>query len=690
MKLFINMKPEEIPWEKTDPRYSAFWENEKEKVKNGIEIDGFYFTGWLYWHINHWKLTTDDINDPDNINSDITIITPELRDNELIINKALHKAEKERKGIPIMGLRQMGKTSFMASFGGRAGVIFKNSQNLLMGTNADDLNNITQNMDFGLLNCTPYFRIPRISRDWDSERVLLGVKSKVGDNMVHSTYVIRNTTGGKKTEKGAGVSNLKCNLWDEIGKDDFLSALTATKPAMLSANGWRTIPICSGTGGNVEKAKDAKALFFNPSSHNFLEYVQPDGRVTGLFMPGWLRQDCKYKTTLAEYLISEGELIHIPESSELWLIPILVSNKEKAVKKINKELDSYLKAGNTTEYNRWRAYYPLSVDDVFLTESNNNFPVESIKPYIEELNRKFQVEAVELYKSAEGKIKTRGSDKEIITKFPVDSVDDKDAPIAILERPIDDLPFGAYVAGLDPYNENESSDRVNSLGSLYIFKRVHDPLGDYQYSPVAWYVARPKTLKEFKENCLLLMEYYNAYTLIERSNTALIDWFIDKGKGHLLADGLDIAKEINPKSSTRAIKGLQPTAPNQRHGMDLIVEYTKEEFEVMTENDEIMEVLGFTRIKDPMLLTEMVNYRAKPSFSNGIHDGNFDRICAFYHALILAKHLDKYSPVISYKQEEDKYVGRNVILHSAIPIHKSSSPNKSKNTYLNYPFSPKR
>ena len=246
------------------------------------------------------------------------------------------------------------------------------------------------------------------------------------------------------------------------------------------------------------------------------------------------------------------------------------------------------------------------------------------------------------------------------------------------------------MAGLDPYNENESSDRVNSLGSLYIFKRVHDPLGDYQYSPVAWYVARPKTLKEFKENCLLLMEYYNAYTLIERSNTALIDWFIDKGKGHLLADGLDIAKEINPKSSTRAVKGLQATAPNQRHGMDLIVEYTKEEFEVMTENDEIMEVLGFTRIKDPMLLTEMVIYRAKPSFSNGIHDGNFDRICAFYHAVILAKHLDKYSPVIIKKQEEDKYVGRNVILHSAIPIHKSSSSNKSKNFYLNSPFSPRR
>lgn len=688
MKLFINMKNEEIPWDKTDPRYSVFWENEKEKVKNGIEIDGFYFTGWLYWHICHWKLTTDDINDPDNINSDITIITPELRDNELIINKALHQAEKERKGIPIMGLRQMGKTSFMASFGGRAGVIFRNSQNLLMGTNADDLNNITQNMDFGLLNCTPYFRIPRISRDWDSERVLLGVKSKVGDNMVHSTYVIRNTTGGKKTEKGAGVSNLKCNLWDEIGKDDFLSALTATKPAMLSANGWRTIPICSGTGGNVEKAKDAKALFFNPSTHNFLEYVQPDGRITGLFMPGWLRQDCKYKITLAEYLIKEGEVSSIPKDSELWLIPVLVSNKEVAIQKINEELSNFLKAGEIKEYNRWKAYYPLSVDDIFLTESNNNFPILDIKPYIEKLDREYEPNCIELFRDLDGKINKRTSKKNLIKKFPVDGHDDKDASIAEYEPPIDNLPFGTYVGGLDPYNENESSDKINSLGTLYIFKRIHDPLSPFQYSVVASYAARPKTLKDFKQNCLLLMEYYNAYTLIERSNTALIDWFIEKNRGYLLADGLEIAKEINPKSSTRAVKGLQPTTPNQRYGMDNLVEYTKESFEVENDNSELIEIMGFTRIMDSMLLTEMVNYRGKDSSSNGIHDGNFDRIIAMYHALILAKHLDKYSPVLVNHNQEDK--GRNFIIKAGVPLHRKNTPTKSNNVHLNSPFSLRR
>jgi hypothetical protein len=38
------MKQNQIPWEKEDPGYSAFWENEKEKIKNGVEIDGYKFS----------------------------------------------------------------------------------------------------------------------------------------------------------------------------------------------------------------------------------------------------------------------------------------------------------------------------------------------------------------------------------------------------------------------------------------------------------------------------------------------------------------------------------------------------------------------------------------------------------------------------------------------------------------------
>ena len=83
--------------------------------------------------------------------------------------------------------------------------------------------------------------------------------------------------------------------------------------------------------------------------------------------------------------------------------------------------------------------------------------------------------------------------------------------------------------------------------------------------------------------------------------------------------------------------------------MELLVSYTIEE--VVNNSGAIN--LGITRIPDFMLLEEMVNYRAKPKATNGIHDGNFDRIVAAYHALILAEHLDKYMP-LAYQTKEKK------------------------------------
>ena len=653
--MYRNIPEREIPFNKTDEGYTAFWDYEWEKVKNGVEIDGFKLSGWLYWHLNHWKLTTDDTDNPDNINSDINIITPDLRDNELVINNALLRAETERKGICIMGLRQMGKTSFESSYGGRSGVVFKNSQNLIMGTSDDDLNNITASIDFGLLNCTPYFRIPRITRDWGAERVQLGVKNKSGDNLIYSTYVIRNTGGGKKTEKGAGVSNLKSNLWDEIGKDDFLSALTATKPAMLGVNGWRTIPICTGTGGNVVKAQDAKKLFFNPSTHSFLEFTQEDGTVGGLFMPGWYRQDCKYKTTLALYLLDTGELQFIPENSELWEISIQVSNKEKAILKIKEELDAYQKSNDTVEYNRWKAYYPLTVEDVFLTESNNKFPKEIIEQHTKWLENHYTPTYVDLYRSSKGIVEWKFSEEKPISIFPVRPTHKKEAPVVIFEHPIPDAPNFTYTIGIDPINNDESNDKIVSLGSINVYKRMLSPLDEFKNEIVCTWAGRYKETKDFHELALMIAEYYKAVgsVLPEASENTLIQYFNFKRKGHYLADSFDIQRDINKFTKASAKKGLPPSVPNQRHYMNLMIEEANEE--IFYVNEEGLEEMtyGVTKIRDVMLLTEMLQYKGK-SEGRGVHDGNFDRIISYGCALTLAKHFDTKYPILNTQIKKQK------------------------------------
>ena len=681
-QLYINLTESEIPQDKDDPRYKEFWKNERTKVERGINIDGFQFSSWLYWHINHWRINADELTDWGEIVP--KSIVPGLRDNELKINSLILKAEETKKGIPIMGLRQMGKTTFESSYAGRAGIIYKGSQNLLMGTSTDDLNNLTAYIDFGLLNCTKYFRVPRITRDWSDERVLLGVKRKNNDNDVYSQYVIRNTNAGKSTEKAAGVSNLKCNIWDEIGKQNMLSAFVGSKPAMLGEFGWRCFPILVGTGGNVINAHDAKQIFFNPDAHNLLSEIQPDGRRTGIFMSGEYRTDCKYTTSLAQYLLNEGELEYIPEDSELWEIKIKVSDKELARRKIQEELDAFLDSGDVQMYNKWKMYYPMNVDEVFLSDSNNNFPVDSIKAHRNELEQHYEPLCVDLYRDSDNKVQFKESKLKPISKFPVGPKDNKEAPVVIYEHTIEGLPFGTYVCGIDPYNENESSDRVKSLGSAYIFKRMYTPLGEYQNSIVASYAGRCKEIKEFHRLMIDLVEYYNALALPENEDKSLIQYFFFKNKGHLLIESQELAKQINPLTLAKRNKGLSASAPNQRYYMNLMVGYTKEDIFMISESGDEISRMGCFRIPDPMLLTEMIEYKSKPSSSRGIHDGNYDRIISFGHALTIAQYLDISSPINfdikTLGQKEQDYKQHKSFVSPFIGIQKA--PLKTNNPFL--------
>ena len=682
-QLFIHFDSKDIPIEKDDPRYKKFWANERLKVERGVNIDGYQFSGWLYWHLNHWRINADEVTEWGETVPKSMV--PQFRDNEFKINSLILEAERTRKGIGIMGLRQFSKSTVQSSYAGRAGVLYKGSQNLLMGTSKDDLNNLTQYLDFGLLNCTAYFRVPRITRDWGDERVLLGIKRKNNDNEVYSQYVIRNTGGGKSTEKAAGVSNLKCNIWDEIGKDDFLAAFVGSKPAMLGEYGWRCIPLLMGTGGNVINARDARQLFFNPDNHNLISETQPDGRITGTFLSGEYRADCKYKTTLADYLIQKGIITTISSDSELWKTEIKVSDKQLAGEKIRKELDAFLDAGDIQMYNKWKMYYPMTVDEVFLSDSNNNFPVDAIKAHRNELEQHYEPLCVDLYRDGDNKVQYKESKLKPVNKFPVGPKDSKEAPIIIYEHPIEGLPFGTYVVGIDEYNENESSDKVNSLGTAYVFKRMYTPLGEYQNSIVASYAGRCKEVKDFHRLMIDLVEYYNALALPENEGKSLIQYFFFKDKGHLLLESQELSKQINPLTFSRRNKGLSASTPNQKYYMNLMVEYTKEEIYLVNEIGEEISKLGCFRIPDTMLLTEMIEYKGKPSSSKGVHDGNYDRIISFGLALTIAKYLDIAAPITNFDlkslgQREQQTKSNKTFTSPFIGMQKA--PIKNMNPFL--------
>jgi len=684
-QLYINMDKADIPITivdkkgnideeasiAADPRWLPFWQEEERKVLEGVTIDGFHFTGWLYWHINHWWINKDrKLPNGDIIPGEGR---PDLRDNELIINDGLRKAQdpENRRHLLILGARQISKTTFEASFLGRSGLIYKGSQNLILSTGQGDLNNITASLDFGLLNCSKYFYVNRINKDWKDERVVLGTETKGRDRKVWSQYIIRNTSAGQNTEAGAGVT-IKSGVYDEIGKRKWLESFKAAEKAMVSRYGIRAVFIAVGTGGSFENGEDAKRAFFNPAAGKFVEYVQPSGQVTGLFISGLYRQDCKVETTLGDFLKTDaareilGDSIpdNIPEDSELYRTVLHIADKEKAYKEIMKDREAARLDPDPRLYIKTIAYDPLTVDEIFLTDSNNQFAhlFEDLKKHETDISENLNPRPVELGREPDQSVSYKFSEKTPVFNLPINNKTLTDAPVLIYEEPIKGLPYSTYVCGIDPYNQDRSSDREPSLGVCYIYKRMHDPFGNFQNAIVAGYAGRPATVNDFYKICEGMIELYGAVALPE-NESSIIQYFITRKKEHLLFDSPSLTRYINPSSTTASRqKGLAATTPNQRHCMKLMLQYAEEPIIEVFRNGTELQKFGLIRIPDKMLIQEMMNYRGKDSnATRGVHDGNFDRICAFGHCLTLANYLDRDYPVLGYTKQEQQQPSRTVI-----------------------------
>ena len=288
---------------------------------------------------------------------------------------------------------------------------------------------------------------------------------------------------------------------------------------------------------------------------------------------------------------------------------------------------------------------------------NKDFIVEQLKKHKLNLEENFTPRYVDLSRDLDGvSVTWKQSEKRVITEFPVGRSTIKTAPVVIYEEPIKGLPYATYVCGIDPYNQDTSSNDEPSLGVCYIMKRMYDPFGNFQNSIVASYAGRPESLNEFYQICEMMIEMYEALALPENEGS-IIQYFIQRKKEHLLFDSPALTRYISASSATaNRQKGLAATTPNQKHYMNLMLEYANEITEEQN-GTEIHTKLGLVKIPDSMLLEEMLSYKGKASGTQrGVHGGNYDRICAFGHCLALANYLDRDFPILGKmnKSEEKK------------------------------------
>lgn len=612
------------------PEYDHLVEQEIDRCKGGVHVNGIFISGWLYFHLNHWHIRIDS---QDKYGNDVRINQyPDLRDNEWIRAEALEQCRILRKGYMEVGLRQGGKSEFEASFTAYNALMFENTQNVVVGGNNADLSLITDKLDHGLNNMWDGIAVSRIDKDWKKPLVRLGYKDKKNNDVIWSYIVIRNADGGDNTEAPAGTTS-KSFIMDEIGKYMFGQTFEAAKPAFLSQFGWRTIPVCVGTGGSFQKGADAERFFNNPDANNFLSFEDKEtGKKTCLFMSGLYRQDCKYETTL-DHFLAEVYSIELQDVSELCQIPIRVSDKEVALAKIRQERITKAKDPDRTEYLKVIMYHPLTTEECFMSAENNMFNVEAAKKQKERLiSESLFGTPVEIINDGEG-LSHRFTDKKPILEYPLSANADKEGCVVMHEPPIKNAPFGLYVLGIDPYKQDESK-YSDSLGSIFVFKRMHNITTEkYQDMFVAEYTGRPKRFNDWAEIARNLIKYYNGIALVESEDYAFIRYMLDKGEYRYLMPQPPWLKMISPNTSVNRDFGL-PATPRVIAQLNGTLKTYSEEI-ILTEYDEnkviIKEYLGMTKVLSLPLLDEMSKYNP---------DGNFDRIRAASLAIEAARRMD--------------------------------------------------
>lgn len=665
-EFFINMKS--IPDESSE-EYSSFFANERDKIQYGLTINGVYIPGWLYWHTNHWKINQDAL-DPRNGDIIRKFKNPQLRDNEWLIAEHIHRAEQERKGLLIIGSRRLGKSIFAGSYIGRNATIYQGTEHIIAGGNWLDIGNITSVCDMGLNALHPFFQFSRLNND-PKKAFVLGIKDSAGNRIPWSHILMRNLSDGNNTEALAGPTP-KSLIIDEVGKFDFLAALNSAKKSFVTSYGWRVSPILTGTGGSFV-SQDAELLFNEPEKHNFLSCTIPDrpGKQYGLFISGLMSLDVpKNEMPLSQYLDK-------PKGSELDEIKIMVVDKEVGLTMIEKARENARSSKDDKTYLKEVMYAPLTPEECFLSEEENIFNVEACKEQLAYLEEHFtkEEEWVSLYRDVDGKVVSKEEQTLTPIRFPHDNQLGTDGPIIIYERPLTNAPDGLYIAGADPYNQDDSA-YSDSLGTCFVYKRMYDAVnGTFQNSIVASYTGRPKTMRDWHEKVELLLDYYNAVCMPENEGRTFIQYFDAKNRGFKLAEGYSFLKEISPMSKiagSRSI-GLPATTPVIKFCMNLLVEYLKEP--VFCGYDEKtnakIEKPGVIRIKDRALLQEIINWK------KGL---NVDRIVAFRHALAYDKSLEKIYPIVQMPGEIDpnrKKVNYNTgpfILSPKTQHHKAGLP----------------
>lgn len=216
----------------------AKWE--KEKCLDGINIGGIHLPGTLYYSLNHSYI---DVEQEDGT---MAMLLPTLRDTDWEIHKAYNEAKEHREGLIMGSLRQIGKSTLLATLATHELFLKEKSEVVALFATKTDRESFTKKLQNQLTYNTEFLVVPNIDKDLTRTDVRFGFKTADNSVFTYSQLFMLLTDEGRNTQISAGKllpnktkvfyqgkeGNIEdCRIGDRIfGKDGKLTTILGVYP----------------------------------------------------------------------------------------------------------------------------------------------------------------------------------------------------------------------------------------------------------------------------------------------------------------------------------------------------------------------------------------------------------------------------------------------------------------------------
>jgi hypothetical protein len=382
--------------------------------------------------------------------------------------------------------------------------------------------------------------------------------------------------------------------------------------------------IAAGSVGDLDQCEPLKNLIMNPEANDIfaVETNLLDGKgsigTAGLFIPE--------QWSMMPFVDEYGN-----------------SQVEEALDAIKEERIKWKKEIEPDKYQLRISQKPTNIEEAFAFRRESVFAVHLLAAQLRRIeDKEYPYELLELYRDEHSNLTVKESNKLPINEFPISKkTEDKSGCLVVWERPKKDPTFGMYYASIDPVSEGKTTTS-DSLCSIFVYKapiEVSREEGGEQKTHieqdkiVAAWCGRFDDIKKTHERLELIIEWYNAWTLVENNVSLFIQYMISQRKQRYLVtkDQILFLKDIGSNASVYQQYGWRNTGTLfKAHLISYAIEFLREEtdHDYKTDGSVVKTTYGVSRIPDPMLIKEMLAYR------EGL---NVDRLVAFTALVAFAK-----------------------------------------------------